>query len=636
MSDNNNFNNHANKLFNNLKNMEFNEVDSIASIYEYMTRLSALIKEQLRVEFEEKFKLHVLNSDAIKSELSAVNRDLQNQLIDSKADNKYYQDMLNQKEYLFSISNHLSILLTYFPNTTNDQQVRRIERWLEILNRTLTKNLKIMNKKNFSPNFFEKHCFKKNDLIYYYDKNSDSPRLFIVDADIIKEILHDSHTSLSAGHIGRDRLIQKLTPLYYWFKFIATIEKYVKNCLDCQKAKADTIKQGHLVSLPIPARSFSDISMDFMQLPRTVSGKDNLLVIVCRLSKYAILIPCTTKITTDEVADAFINEVVSIFGLPRTIVSDRDSKFTSDLWSQLMNRLNIKIKMTAPGRPQADGQTERTNRTIKETLMKIGNRTNWDRDIKITQMALNNSTNASTKLTPTETILGFIPKLPINTLTSQQDFNDTLDNIKTKRMIAQNNMLEAQLNQASYYDKKRVNINYSVGDLVLIKREKLNITHSADIKAERKLLGRYCGPFRITKKFENNVVIRMSSKNNKTRVVNVDDIILFNEEDNIINQHETDDYQINDIQKLITKRDRKYGRGSRIEYLARINGLTEDHDIWYAASHLSRTEYGSQLVQDFEDAQTIDDIDPVNPNQLEIEDNFDLSDNNDLSDEDHS
>ncbi|KYQ93913.1 hypothetical protein DLAC_05322 [Tieghemostelium lacteum] len=128
----------------------------------------------------------------------------------------------------------------------------------------------------------------------------------------------------------------------------------------------------------------------------------------------------------------------------------------------------------------------------------------------------------------------------------------------------------------------------------------------------------------------------MSSKNNKTRVVNVDDIILFNEEDNIINQHETDDYQINDIQKLITKRDRKYGRGSRIEYLARINGLTEDHDIWYAASHLSRTEYGSQLVQDFEDAQTIDDIDPVNPNQLEIEDNFDLSDNNDLSDEDHS
>ncbi|KYR01188.1 LTR-retrotransposon skipper [Tieghemostelium lacteum] len=385
--------------------------------------------------------------------------------------------------------------------------------------------------------------------------------------------------------------------------------------------------------LPIPSRPFTDISMDFLKLPMTVSGKDNLLVIVCRLSKYVILIPCTSKITAEETAELFINHVLTDHGAPRTIVSDRDPKFTADLWSHLMKRLNVKIKMTVPGRPQADGQTERANRTIIETLMKIGNRNNWDLDIKLTQLALNTAVNTSTKLSPASIVLGYDPKLPSTATNTINDYKDSRDNIKTNTLIAQSNMLEAQLNQARYYNVGRKQIYYSTGDLILVKRSKLNTSLIADYSNEKKLFGRFCGPFRVIKTFDNNVTIRISNKNKKTHTLNVNDIKLFNDEDNIIGKFETDEYQIKDVQMIMSKRQRTYGRGSRTEYLARFNGLNEDHDIWYAESHLLRTDLGSQLVQDYNDSLEIDAIDLVDPENQDIQYTDNESELSDVQDE---
>ncbi|KAN0025834.1 hypothetical protein ACTFIU_000097 [Dictyostelium citrinum] len=81
----------------------------------------------------------------------------------------------------------------------------------------------------------------------------------------------------------------------------------------------------------------------------------------------------TRTITSAEVAEIFWKKIVCNYGLPLSIVSDNDILFTSELWTNLMNEAKVKLKTTAPARPQADGQTERTNRVIKEMLSKMTN-----------------------------------------------------------------------------------------------------------------------------------------------------------------------------------------------------------------------------------------------------------------------
>lgn len=98
--------------------------------------------------------------------------------------------------------------------------------------------------------------------------------------------------------------------------------------------------------------------MDFItQLPPTPSGYDAIMVVVDRLSKMARFIPTTTDATARDTAVLFFDNVVCLFGTPQSIVSDRDSKFTSRFWTELWSLLGTKLKMSSAYHPQTDGQT---------------------------------------------------------------------------------------------------------------------------------------------------------------------------------------------------------------------------------------------------------------------------------------
>ncbi|KAN0050766.1 hypothetical protein ACTA71_003914 [Dictyostelium dimigraforme] len=163
-------------------------------------------------------------------------------------------------------------------------------------------------------------------------------------------------------------MIDKLKVNYFFPNFIQQIAKFTEACLECQRNRIDSIKSGLLNPLPIPSRPWNDISMDFMNLPMSNSGKDSVMVIVCRLSKMCKIMPCNRDLKADGAAKLFWDNIVCNYGLPATIISDRDKLFTSDLWNNLMNLAGVKLKMTAPARPQADGQTERMNRYIIDLL----------------------------------------------------------------------------------------------------------------------------------------------------------------------------------------------------------------------------------------------------------------------------
>ena len=108
--------------------------------------------------------------------------------------------------------------------------------------------------------------------------------------------------------------------------------------------------------------------MEFIVWLPDVRGCDSVYVVVDRLSKYAHFIPCSSSITAEGVARLFITHVWKLHGLPRSIITDRDPKFVSSFWRAFMARLKIDHNMTTATHPVADGQTERTNRTLIQSL----------------------------------------------------------------------------------------------------------------------------------------------------------------------------------------------------------------------------------------------------------------------------
>ncbi|EAL60298.1 hypothetical protein DDB_G0294372 [Dictyostelium discoideum AX4] len=254
------------------------------------------------------------------------------------------------------------------------------------------------------------------------------------------------------------------------------------------------------------------------------------------------IIPCTKELKADEAAKLFWDNIVCNFGLPATIVSDRDKLITSDLWNNLMEISGVKLKMTAPRRPQADGQTERMNRNIVNLLSKMtSNRLDWDIEIKSIEFAINNTVNSSTGHTPFSILLGFHPRTPLNI---NPDYNlPYLEAAEYYRQAARDNMLEAQITMALQYNKDRDDFKYEVGDLVLVKREKVNIAMIND-KDQSKVLPNYCGPFKIvSKKSELNYSIRIQNHKGGHRTVHVSDMKPFIEDDRRIFKSSDSNYK---------------------------------------------------------------------------------------------
>src|ERR1700691_5483951 len=136
---------------------------------------------------------------------------------------------------------------------------------------------------------------------------------------------------------------------------------------------------GLLHLLPIPNRPWGSIGMDFVGPFPKSQGYDYLWVIICRLTSMVHLIPVNTTVKVSELSSIYIKEVVRLHGLPGSIVSDRDSKFTSRVWRETHRMLGTKLMMSTVSPPQPDGPTERANRSVGQILHTIvqPDQTDW-------------------------------------------------------------------------------------------------------------------------------------------------------------------------------------------------------------------------------------------------------------------
>jgi IS30 family transposase len=141
------------------------------------------------------------------------------------------------------------------------------------------------------------------------------------------------------------------------------IAEYVSSCDTCQTIKASHLKTaGPMQPLTIPAWKLDDISMDFIVgLPLTPRKHDSIWVIVDRLTKIAHFIPVHTTFSVERYAEIYIDLIVRLHGVPKTILSDRGTQFVAHFWAQVHESLGTKLVHSSSYHPQSDGQTERVN-----------------------------------------------------------------------------------------------------------------------------------------------------------------------------------------------------------------------------------------------------------------------------------
>jgi len=348
-----------------------------------------------------------------------------------------------------------------------------------------------------------------DDLLYLHQ------RIYVPDDEPLKtELLRLHHDTINNGHTGVTKTNEKLSRYFYWPRITTSVRTYVTTCLICQQNKSrNQLQSGLLNPIPTPDIRWDVVTMDLItQLPTSKSGNDAIVVWVDKFSKMVHYVPCRTTITAPELARLFLDTIVRHHGLPSNIISDRDSKFTSDFWKELWKTFDTQLNMSTAYHPEADGQTERANRTLEEMTRAYVNyhQTNWDETLTILEFAYNNSVHSSTGYTPFFLNYGQHPRTPvlsalrINMNSANATAEEMLEQLYESLEVAIKNITDAQTNQAKYANQHRRVVTFQVGDQVMLSTDDIK---PKDQRA-KKLLAKWIGPFKVIA-IVNNVSYRI-------------------------------------------------------------------------------------------------------------------------------
>lgn len=172
--------------------------------------------------------------------------------------------------------------------------------------------------------------------------------------DQLKAIIsQEVHEGSLGRHLGIRKTLDMLRQHFYWPKMLGTIGKHILRCEACIKAK-NNLSQGRIYAPT--SKPWEHVRMDFIvALPKTQrGGEDSIVVVVDRFSKMAHFVACNKINDAQKIARLYYAEIVRLHGVPRTIVSDRDSKFLNCFWKTLWRLLGIKLLFNTSHHPQTN------------------------------------------------------------------------------------------------------------------------------------------------------------------------------------------------------------------------------------------------------------------------------------------
>ena len=156
--------------------------------------------------------------------------------------------------------------------------------------------------------------------------------------------------------------------------------------------------------------------MDFVVgLPLIGRKHDSVWVIVDRLTKSAHFLPVRTDYLLDKLAELYIKEIVRLHGIPISIISDQDPRFTLRFWGKLQEALGTRLNFSTMFHPQTDGQSERVIQILEDMLRSyvIDYEGSWDRHIPLVEFVYNNSFQSSIGMASYEALYGRRCRTPL-------------------------------------------------------------------------------------------------------------------------------------------------------------------------------------------------------------------------------
>ncbi|KAA3487705.1 DNA/RNA polymerases superfamily protein [Gossypium australe] len=280
--------------------------------------------------------------------------------------------------------------------------------------------------------------------------------------------------------------------MYWWPDMKREIYEFVANCLICQQVKEEhQVSSGLPQAVTISKWKWVRVMTDFIfGLPVTPKEKDSIWVIMDRLTNLTHFIPVRIEFSLERLAELYVSEIIRLHGVPTSIISYRDPRFTLRFWGKLHETLGTKLNFSTMFHMQMDGQLERVIQ-ILEDMMKcciLEFEVNWEKYLSLVKLAYNNIYQSSIKMTPFEALYGRKCK----TLLYWSELK--------KVSIIRDCLKFAFDRYKLYIDLKRKGIEFVVGDRVFLKVSLWKKVLGFGRK--EKLSPRLIGPYEIVERID--------------------------------------------------------------------------------------------------------------------------------------
>ena len=340
-----------------------------------------------------------------------------------------------------------------------------------------------------------------------------------------KTVLQLAHELPLAGHMGKKKTSERILQRFYWPTLFHDVAEHCRICGECQRTSPAGKSRAPLVPLPVIDEPFQRMAMDIVgPLPRSHSGNKYLLVVCDYATRYPEAVPLHT-IDAPRIAEELV-KVFAQVGVPREILTDQGSNFTSQMLTEIYRLLGVQPIRTSPYHPQTDGLVERFNQTLKRMLKKaaMDNVKDWDKFVPYLLFAYREFPQASTGFSPFELIYGRQVRGPLDILKESWEASTKSDESvvsyvlpvqeKLAKMskLVQENMAGAQREPKRWYDRNARQRQFESGDQVLV----LLPTSS------NKLLAQWQGPYPVLRRVGGvNYQVDMYDKRKQRRIFHV-------------------------------------------------------------------------------------------------------------------
>ncbi|XP_040068703.1 uncharacterized protein LOC120841790 [Ixodes scapularis] len=346
-------------------------------------------------------------------------------------------------------------------------------------------------------------------LLYrvYRERSGRETRQLVVPQTYRKTVLQVAHESIMAGHLGQAKTKSRILEEFFWPGLGSDVRRFVLSCDVCQrttpKGKVPRVPLG---GSPLIDTPFQRVAIDIVGPMAPASGRGNryILTMVDYATRYpdAVALP---SIETERVAEALV-EMFARVGMPREILSDRGSNFTSELMKEISRLLSIRQLHTSPYHPMANGLVEKFNGTLKLMLKRMCSERpkDWDRYLPALLFAYREVPQASLGFSPFELLYGRHVRGPLAILrevwtnveldaelrTTYEHVLDLRNRLEETCKIAHEELARSGARYARYYNRKTKERSFQPGEKVLLLLPTDN----------NKLLLQWKGPFLVTRK----------------------------------------------------------------------------------------------------------------------------------------